>query len=225
MSRDRRWRLDRQSVGQFAGPEESPPHPGREHQGHERNQQNQGLPVLEQPKCAPGSVNHHVRVPPERRASQDTLSPCAANAVTLFYSIYQSSARALWVVIRVRPSLVSIMRNPRIARTKTSIEALRARIVPPARKFLLGLGRLPHEPAARGPRKGWMRARQRTKMRVRCLEPSGRPAFVANPPADRARQAVASGLRYRLPGKSQWHSLRGRAGNAAEGPGEVRVRR
>jgi hypothetical protein len=46
-------------------------------------------------------------------------------------------------VIRVRPSLVSIMRSPRIARTKTSIGALRARIVPPARKFLLGLGHLP----------------------------------------------------------------------------------
>src|SRR5208337_4474086 len=31
MSRDRPWRPDRQAVGQFAGTEESPPHPGREH--------------------------------------------------------------------------------------------------------------------------------------------------------------------------------------------------
>src|SRR5271157_1168507 len=75
MSRTQRWRPDRQVVSQFAGTEQPPPHPGREHQGQERNEQNQCLPVLEQPKCAPGSVNYHVRIPPERQASQQTLSP------------------------------------------------------------------------------------------------------------------------------------------------------
>ena len=100
---------DRRAVSQFAGTEEPPPHPGREHQGQDRDQQNQCLPVLEQSKRAPGSVNHHVVIPQWLQPSPALVRPWLLMETLSFTRFISPVPAPCGSMIRVRPSPVPIL--------------------------------------------------------------------------------------------------------------------